>query len=99
MNHQDLSTMKNTNMPFIVRTRTRLINTLLKKGSGSSNTRFSTQSFTEGPYSGLHMMHSYGTVMLLVEQESRILWLCCNRRQGNAPSAQIRCHNKVTVQK
>jgi hypothetical protein len=47
MNHKDLLSMKNTNMSFIVRTRTRFTNIRFKKGTTSPNRRFLTKCFAE----------------------------------------------------
>lgn len=64
MNRQDILAMQKTSMSFIVRARTGFTNSLYQRALTSPDGRFSTKCFTEGPYGGMHMMHSYGTVML-----------------------------------
>jgi ferredoxin-NADP reductase len=64
MNRQDILAMQKTSMSFIIRARTGFTNSLFKKASTSPDGRFSTRCFAEGPYGEMHMMHSYGTVML-----------------------------------
>jgi hypothetical protein len=64
MSRQDILAMQKTSMSFIIRARTGFTNSLFKKASTSPDGRFSTRCFAEGPYGGMHMMHSYGTVML-----------------------------------
>ena len=64
MSRQDILAMQKTSMSFIIRARTGFTNSLFKKASTSPDGRFLTRCFAEGPYGGMHMMHSYGTVML-----------------------------------
>jgi hypothetical protein len=64
MSRQDILAMQKTSMSFIIRARTGFTSSLFKKASTSPDGRFSTRCFAEGPYGGMHMMHSYGTVML-----------------------------------
>jgi predicted ferric reductase len=64
MNRQDILAMQKTSMSFIVRARTGFTNKLFKKAEASPDGRFYTKCFAEGPYGGMHMMHSYGTVMM-----------------------------------
>jgi hypothetical protein len=64
MNRQDILAMQKTRMSFIIRGRTGFTNNLYQKALTSRGGRFSTKCFAEGPYGGMHMMHSYGTVML-----------------------------------
>lgn len=64
MNRQDVLAMKKTTMSFVIRARTGFTNQLFKKAQNSPDGRFHTACFAEGPYGGMHMMHSYGTVML-----------------------------------
>lgn len=64
MNRQDILAMQKTSMSFIVRARTGFTNSLYQRALTSPDGRFSTKCFAEGPYGGMHMMHSYGTVML-----------------------------------
>jgi len=62
---QDILAMQKTTMSFVVRARTGFTNNLFKKAEGSEDGKFYTKCFAEGPYGGMHQMHSYGTVMLL----------------------------------
>jgi len=64
MNRQDILVMQKTSMSFIIRARTGFTNKLFKKAEASPDGRFYTKCFAEGPYGGMHMMHSYGTVMM-----------------------------------
>ena len=64
MNRQDILAMQKTRMSFIIRSRTGFTNKLFKKAEVAPDGRFYTKCFAEGPYGGMHMMHSYGTVML-----------------------------------
>ncbi|TAQ84392.1 hypothetical protein B7494_g7293 [Chlorociboria aeruginascens] len=64
MNRQDILSMQKTRMSFVIRARTGFTNKLYKKAESSPDGRFFTKCFAEGPYGGMHMMHSYGTVML-----------------------------------
>jgi len=64
MNRQDILAMKKTSMSFIIRERTGFTKKLFKKAEASPDGKFVTKCFAEGPYGGLHKMHSYGTVML-----------------------------------
>lgn len=64
MNRQDILAMKKTSMSFIIRARTGFTNKLYKKAEASPNGQFQTTCYAEGPYGGMHMMHSYGTVMM-----------------------------------
>ena len=64
MNRHDIQAMQQTSMSFIIRARTGFTNKLFKKAEASVDGKFSTRAFAEGPYGGMHMMHSYGTVML-----------------------------------
>jgi ferredoxin-NADP reductase len=63
MSRQDILAMQKSSMSFIIRARTGFTNSLYEKASASGG-RFTTRCFAEGPYGGMHMMHSYGTVML-----------------------------------
>jgi len=64
MNRQDILEMQKTNMSFIIRARTGFTNKLYKKAEASPDGKFYTKCFAEGPYGGMHLMHSYGTVMM-----------------------------------
>jgi hypothetical protein len=65
MNRQDILAMQKTSMSFIVRARTGFTNSLYQRALSSSEGRFTANCFVEGPYGGMNMMHSYGTVMLI----------------------------------
>jgi len=64
MDRQDILAMQKTSMSFVIRARTGFTEKLFKKAETSPDGRFYTKSFVEGPYGGMHMFHSYGTVML-----------------------------------
>ncbi|RFU27015.1 hypothetical protein B7463_g9330, partial [Scytalidium lignicola] len=64
MSRQDILAMKKTSISFVIRARTGFTNQLFKKAQEAPDGRFYTKCFAEGPYGGMHMMHSYGTVML-----------------------------------
>lgn len=65
MNRQDILAMQKTSLSFIIRARTGFTNTLYQRALASSDGRFTANCVAEGPYGGMHMMHSYGTVMLI----------------------------------
>jgi len=65
MSRQDILAMQKTTMSFVIRARTGFTNSLFKKAEASPDGKFYTNCFAEGPYGGMHMMHSYGTVMLI----------------------------------
>lgn len=64
MNHQDILAMRKTSMSFVIRARTGFTEKLFKKAEASPDGKLITKCWAEGPYGGMHMMHSYGTVML-----------------------------------
>lgn len=64
MNRQDILAMQKTSMSFVIRERTGFTSKLFKKAQASTDGKFVTKVFAEGPYGGMHSMHSYGTVML-----------------------------------
>lgn len=64
MNRQDILAMQKTSMSFIIRARTGFTAKLFAKASQAPDGRILTKCFAEGPYGGMHMMHSYGTVMM-----------------------------------
>lgn len=65
MNRQDILAMQKNNMSFIIRARTGFTDRLYQKALTSPDGRFTASCLAEGPYGGMHMMHSYGTVMLV----------------------------------
>jgi len=64
MNRQDILAMQKTSMSFVVRARTGFTKKLYEKAEKAPDGRLYAKTFVEGPYGGMHMMHSYGTVML-----------------------------------
>ncbi|CAG8981240.1 hypothetical protein HYALB_00003838 [Hymenoscyphus albidus] len=64
MNRQDILAMQKTSISFVIRARTGFTNTLYKKAEAAPDGKLITKCYVEGPYGGMHMMHSYGTVML-----------------------------------
>lgn len=65
MTKQDVLAAQKTSISFVIRARTGFTSALFKKAESSTDGRFYTKCFAEGPYGGMHMMHSYGTVMLV----------------------------------
>jgi predicted ferric reductase len=63
-NEQEILALRKTKISFIIRARTGFTNTLFKKAGAAPDGRMYTTCFAEGPYGGLNVMHSYGTVML-----------------------------------
>ncbi|TGO60759.1 hypothetical protein BOTNAR_0140g00010, partial [Botryotinia narcissicola] len=64
MNRQDILAMQKTSMSFVIRARTGFTEKLFKKAEASPDGKLYIKCWAEGPYGGMHMMHSYGTVML-----------------------------------
>ncbi|CAD6442954.1 eb82d457-0c2a-4e74-9d9c-c6369a82111a [Sclerotinia trifoliorum] len=64
MNRQEILAMQKTSMSFVIRARTGFTEKLYKKAEASPDGKLYTKCWAEGPYGGMHMMHSYGTVML-----------------------------------
>ncbi|KAE9962524.1 hypothetical protein BLS_000217 [Venturia inaequalis] len=60
---QDVLTVKETTISFIIRARTGFTAKLFQKADRSPNGRFSTTAYAEGPY-GSQQLHSFGTVLL-----------------------------------
>jgi predicted ferric reductase len=52
-------------MSFIVRARTGFTAQLFKKAEAAPRATLYTKCFVEGPYGGVNLLHSYGTVMLI----------------------------------
>lgn len=63
-NQQEILELRKTSMSFIIRARTGFTHKLHTKAGAAPEGRMYTRCFAEGPYGGLHTMHSYGTVML-----------------------------------
>jgi NAD(P)H-flavin reductase len=61
---QDILGLRKTRISFVIRARTGFTNALFTKAEVAADGKFFTKCFAEGPYGGLHSMHSYGTVML-----------------------------------
>ncbi|EFX05653.1 ferric-chelate reductase [Grosmannia clavigera kw1407] len=64
MNRQEVMAMRKTSMSFVIRGRTGMTGKLYKKASEATDGRWHTKCMVEGPYGGVHNLHSYGTVML-----------------------------------
>ncbi|KAM7222408.1 Ferric reductase like transmembrane component domain containing protein [Rhypophila decipiens] len=64
MDRHDVLTKQKTTVSFIIRGRTGFTGTLYNKAAACIDGRMVTRCLVEGPYGGLHNMHSYGTVML-----------------------------------
>lgn len=64
MNRQDVLAMRKTNVSFVIRARTGFTEKLWKKAEAAPDGKLYTKCWAEGPFGGMHMMHSYGTVML-----------------------------------
>lgn len=56
--------MQKTSMSYVIRARTGFTKKLVAKAEAAPDGKFTIRAFAEGPYGGMHMMHSYGTVML-----------------------------------
>lgn len=61
---QDLLSMQQMRVSFIIRGRTGVTNSLYQKASVAPGGRLETTCFAEGPYGGHHSFDSYGTVVL-----------------------------------
>jgi NAD(P)H-flavin reductase len=61
---QEVLALRKTRISFIIRARTGFTHSLFKKAGAAPDGRMYTSCFAEGPYGGLHTMHSYGTVVL-----------------------------------
>lgn len=64
-NRKNVLALQNTSMSFVIRARTGFTAELYKTAEASMEGRFYAKCFIEGPYGGLHKMHSYGTVILI----------------------------------
>lgn len=64
MDRQDVLARQKTTVSFIIRGRTGFTGNLYNKAAGCVDGRMLTKCLVEGPYGGVHNMHSYGTVML-----------------------------------
>lgn len=64
MDRHDVLAKRKTTFSFVIRSRTGFTGTLYNKASASVDGRMVTRCLVEGPYTGGHTMHSYGTVML-----------------------------------
>ena len=64
MNRQDILAMQKTSMSLVIRRRDGFTNALYKKAENSPEGRVVLNALAEGPYGGLHTLHSYGTVMM-----------------------------------
>lgn len=64
-NRQDILALRKTSISFVIRARTGFTHTLLQKAEAAPEGRCYTKCLVEGPYGGQHLLHSYGTVMLI----------------------------------
>jgi len=64
MDRQDVLARQKMTVSFIIRGRTGFTGSLYNKAAGCIDGRMLTKCLVEGPYGGVHNMHSYGTVML-----------------------------------
>ncbi|SLM39844.1 ferric-chelate reductase [Lasallia pustulata] len=64
VSRQDVLALQKTTMSIIIRRRTGFTNQLFEKAQRSPDGRATLNALVEGPYGGLHALHSYGTVML-----------------------------------
>lgn len=62
---QDVLTLRKTRLSFVIRARMGLTYRLLKYTELAPEGRTTVNCLVEGPYGGLHLLHSYGTVMLI----------------------------------
>jgi predicted ferric reductase len=63
-NHKCYSCEKQTDLSFIVRSRTGFTKTLYRMAANCQDRTFQVACIVEGPYGGLSTFHSYGTVIL-----------------------------------
>lgn len=63
-NRSDALAARKTTMSFIIRGRTGFTSSLYKQAAACTGGKMVTRALVEGPYGGMHMMHSHGTVML-----------------------------------
>jgi NAD(P)H-flavin reductase len=64
MDRHDVLAKGKATFSFIIRSRTGFTGSLYNKASACVDGRMLTRCLVEGPYTGGHLMHSYGTVML-----------------------------------
>ncbi|KAK8022336.1 hypothetical protein PG993_013103 [Apiospora rasikravindrae] len=64
MNRQDILALRKTSHSYVIRARTGMTQNLYERAAAAPDGRLWTTCYAEGPYGGLHMMHSYGTAML-----------------------------------
>lgn len=64
VDRRDILAMKKTTVSFILRGRTGMTGNLYEKAASCIDGKMVTRCLVEGPYGGMHQMHSYGTVML-----------------------------------
>lgn len=62
---QEVLALRKISMSFIVRARTGFTAQLFKKAEAAPRATLYTKCFVEGPYGGVNLLHSYGTVMLI----------------------------------
>ncbi|MCJ1372527.1 hypothetical protein MMC20_003752 [Loxospora ochrophaea] len=64
MNRQDVLGMRKSTMSLIIRRRGGFTNLMHQKAEKALEGQAVVNAWVEGPYGGLHSLHSYGTVML-----------------------------------
>jgi len=64
MDRHDVLSQRKTTFSFVIRARTGFTGNLYNRASACVDGRMLTRCFVEGPYTGGHLMHSYGTVCL-----------------------------------
>ncbi len=64
MSRQDVLATKKTTMSLIIRRRTGFTTKLHRRAERAADGKVVVQAFVEGPYGGLHVLQSYGTVMM-----------------------------------
>ncbi|KAF4975120.1 hypothetical protein FZEAL_8068 [Fusarium zealandicum] len=62
--NQDLLSMQQQRISFVIRARTGMTDKLYQKALVAPGGQFETSCFAEGPYGGHHSLDSYGTVVL-----------------------------------
>jgi predicted ferric reductase len=65
MNRQEVLEMRKTTMSLVCRRRTGFTDKLYKKAERAPDGKFMARAFVEGPYGGIHNLHSYGSVVLV----------------------------------
>ncbi|KAI9796775.1 MAG: hypothetical protein M1835_003131, partial [Candelina submexicana] len=61
---QDAFERQKTTMSLVIRRRTGFTESLYRKAESAVNGRLVVTAYAEGPYGGIHCLHSYGTVLM-----------------------------------